>query len=207
MTLKRSHPPLRWLISTFCGCLWSICKLLPFLLEPVMIKKSVFAFLQLCYWFCCILSPPAPENRFCSRDNTGTANWWSQAVPNSIPLREPRPDMYSKAHTDPNPAVFEFHFAAVTVTLSRQEIYVFSSGQPGHQEWGCHGNGPLHGCQNCLIIQDHHHRASAGNQLEPLNRLNSVIKKLYEEANLGNPDKVPVNVLNCEAVKLPGRLS
>lgn len=61
----------------------------------------------------------------------------------------------------------------------------YSSGQRGHRERGCHGNGPLHGCQNCLIIHDHHHRASAGNQLEPLNRLNGEIKKLYHVAIFG----------------------
>lgn len=40
----------------------------------------------------------------------------------------------------------------------------YSSGLRGQGENGCHGNGPLHGCQNCLIIQDRHHRASAGNR-------------------------------------------
>lgn len=50
-----------------------------------------------------------------------------------------------------------------------------SSGQREHREWGCHGNGPLHDCQNCLIIHEHHRWASAGNQPEPVKRLNGEI--------------------------------
>lgn len=61
----------------------------------------------------------------------------------------------------------------------------YSLGQRGHRERGCHGNGPLHGCQSCLIIHDHHHWASAGSQLEPLNRLNVEIKKSYDVPSWG----------------------
>lgn len=61
----------------------------------------------------------------------------------------------------------------------------YSLGQQAHRERGCHGNGPLHGCQNCLIIQDHHHWVSAGNQQVRLNWLNGKIKKLYNVASWG----------------------
>lgn len=57
-------------------------------------------------------------------------------------------------------------------------------GLRGHWEKSCHGNGPLQGCQNCLIIQDHHHRAPAGNQPEALKRLKDEIKKFTNH----NPD-------------------
>ncbi|CAB1449119.1 unnamed protein product [Pleuronectes platessa] len=47
-------------------------------------------------------------------------------------------------------------FAAVTVTLSRQEIYTAPQGSEDTGRGGCHGNGPLPGCEDWLIIQDHH---------------------------------------------------
>lgn len=67
-----------------------------------------------------------------------------------------------KAPTDPKPTSLCVALRCGYCDIKQTGDLHYSSGQRGHREKGCHGNGPLHGCQNCLIIQDHHHRAQRG---------------------------------------------
>lgn len=62
-----------------------------------------------------------------------------------------------KAPTDPQTARLCVPLCCCYCDIKQTGDLHYSSGQRGHRERGCHGNGPLHGCQNCLIIQDHHH--------------------------------------------------
>lgn len=91
----------------------------------------------------------------------------------------------------PEPALFIYHLATVIVDIKQTGDLLYSSGHWGHREKGCHGNRPLSGCQNCLIIQDHHCWASMRIQLEPLKRLKGEIKKLYKVVSWGIQMKLP----------------
>lgn len=59
-------------------------------------------------------------------------------------------------------AMLRYCATELSVTLSRQEIYVAPLGAEDNGRTVGMETDPLHGCQNGSIIQDHHPCASAG---------------------------------------------